>query len=196
MTSRCALYTRACKSAPEYPAVAAAILSRSMEGDSVTFRPTAFRICYSSVICSYLEIQCQRTSLRSSKSGMPHKMDLSKRPGRSNAGSIRSGRLLQRSGHIYEHRFVHTPSGSQNINPFQPFSTIHLCEHLIDDTIRYSSTIMTPVRIVNEGPVGRAGSSDRPFGCDGVKFIKKQHTRFGGAGTLKQISHLSMRQLV
>ncbi len=33
------------------------------------------------------------TSLRSSKSGMSHKSDLSRRPGRSRAESMRSGRL-------------------------------------------------------------------------------------------------------
>eukprot|EP00160_Parvularia_atlantis_P006185 Unigene15378_Nuclearia_a/m.45974 Unigene15378_Nuclearia_a/g.45974 ORF Unigene15378_Nuclearia_a/g.45974 Unigene15378_Nuclearia_a/m.45974 type:complete len:361 (+) Unigene15378_Nuclearia_a:346-1428(+) len=75
MASSDALYSSACRSAPEKPSVAAAISSRSTASSSRRLRAWA-----------------RRMSARSSSSGIGQHSALSSRPGRSSAGSIRSGR--------------------------------------------------------------------------------------------------------
>jgi hypothetical protein len=45
ITSRCALYTNACMSAPEKPSVIFAISSRSTDGETATLRAMACKIC-------------------------------------------------------------------------------------------------------------------------------------------------------
>ena len=75
MASSWALYMSACRSAPEYPSVFWAHTSRLTSASRGTFRAMARRI-----------------STRSSRDGMSHSSDLSRRPGRSSAASMRSGR--------------------------------------------------------------------------------------------------------
>ena len=90
---------------------------------------------------------CFLTSLRSSFVGMLHRSDLSSRPGRRRAESIRSGRLgitrivngCQRGQGIN----TPLPSSGKDINPIETLRTIHQCQELVDNPISNSSTVMS-----------------------------------------------------
>lgn len=89
----------------------------------------------------------QHTSLRSSAFGMSHNKDLSRRPGRSNAESMRSGRLLSRTiliaAFITQKPWSCTPCCSEHIDTVEALSTIHLSQQLVDHAICNSRTIVS-----------------------------------------------------
>lgn len=126
---------------------------------------------------------------------MPHNSDLSRRPGRSNAGSIKSGRLNKQwiSAMQYYNQNSLLPSSCQYINTIQTFSTIHLCKHLIHNTICDTSAVMSSISCTLCQLVSLCYITYTccfvPSWCDWIKFVEEQNTRLGCLGSFKQIAY-------
>jgi hypothetical protein len=89
------------------------------------------------------------TSLRSSLVGMLHSNNLSSRPGRRRAESIRSGRLEEdevvscyQSEQDME---IPRPCSSKDINPIETLRTVHQCQELIHNSIGHPSTVVSTI---------------------------------------------------
>ena len=95
-------------------------------------------------------------------------MLLSNRPGRSKAGSMRSGRLwVNTHGHRFTHRL---PGRSEHIDPVKPLSSIHLSQELIDHAICDSGRVMPSARVRYSHVLIKA---NQPLRRNGVKLVKE-----------------------
>ena len=78
---------------------------------------------------------------------MLHRSDLSSRPGRRRAESIRSGRLgmTRIVNGCQRDQGINTPlpSSGKDINPIETLRTIHQCQELVDNPISNSGTVMS-----------------------------------------------------
>ena len=120
-----------------------------MSVEVATFLQTTLKICERvlSDIGTGYGVNTVLTSLLSSSLGMSHNKDLSRRPGRNNAGSMRSGRL-----YLSQHISVistssKAPCRCKNVYAIEAFCPVHLSEHLVHHSIRDSSAIVTSVNI-------------------------------------------------
>jgi hypothetical protein len=96
-------------------------------------------------------------------------------------------------------RSGNAPRRRQNVHPIQPLRTIHLRQHLIDDTVRYSRRIVSSVRwtltsarrsLLERGRDRENGTEDAPLRRNRVKLVEEQNTRFRSRSTIEQIPHL------
>jgi len=99
-----------------------------------------------------------RTSRRSVREGMSHRMLLSRRPGRRSAGSIRSGRLCEdnrqglssasgRGRPSRRERGREDARGcGENVDAVEAFGAVHLGEHLVDDAVRDACRVVAAAR--------------------------------------------------
>ncbi len=138
------------------------------------------------------------TSCRSCTDGMSHSNDLSNRPGRSSAGSMRSGRL---SGttisnlHALQSIFRAVPCGSQNINAIQAFCSIHLGEQLIDHSIGHPSAIMTSAnKLGNQHAQTRSDHEIHTYRLGAIESNSSKNSTQGfAADALANISRICRR---
>lgn len=154
-TSRCALYTSACRSAPEKPSVSSASCSRSTPGARCSLRASDSMI-----------------SCRSILDGMSHRTALSRRPGRSSAGSIRSGRLVAAS--------TYTPS--------RP------CAPSISVSIWFTTRSVTPVLSCPLLVSYERATRSLPFGGDRIELVEEEHAGLGRTRALEQVAHALLRR--
>lgn len=83
-----------------------------------------------------------RTSRRSCCEGMSHSSDLSRRPGRSKAESIKSGRLSTSADYL-DRKMPTSPRGSEHIHPLKALRTVHFRQELVDHSISHSCRIVS-----------------------------------------------------
>lgn len=107
--------------------------------------------------------RARRTSRRSVREGMSHRIDLSRRPGRSSAGSIRSGRLCDtpfgvdgqsppvQNGHRLSQCEVDARSGRENVDAVESLGTVHLRQHLVDDPVRHAGRVVPTATRADRG---------------------------------------------
>lgn len=81
---------------------------------------------------------------------------------------------------------VHEPCRSQNVYSIQTLSTVHLSQHLIDDSIGYSSGVMSSAarkklyhQFLAGDEAGKDMCGNEPFRSYAVKLVKEKNAWLG-----------------